>query len=158
MAKTEVKRVIRVPIEKALEYYANHDLYNSIHKKDEFTYTTISRRDNEIVAEVQQDFKGQKMTFTNKTVYNLPRSIETETLSGMAKGSTQKIAFESVAEGTKVTYSIDFKLALAGVAGKAIGMMSNKMMKKMTKETLEEIADLDQKHLEGEQPPPPIPE
>jgi hypothetical protein len=31
-------------------------------------------------------------------------------------------------------------------------MVSGKMMKKMTKETMEEVAEADRKHLEGEPP------
>jgi hypothetical protein len=158
MAKAEIQRVFRVPVDKVLEYYGNHELYNSVHTSADTTYTIVSRRDNEVLVDVNQDIKGQKMSFRNKTVYHLPRRIETETLSGLAKGSTQKITFESVAEGTKVTYTTDFKLALGGMAGKAFGLMSNKMMKKMTKEAMEEAADLDRKHLEGEQPQPLAPQ
>jgi hypothetical protein len=62
-----------------------------------------------------------------------------------------------VSEGTKVTYTSDFKMEFAGMAGKALRMVSGKMMKKMTKETMEEVAEVDRKHLEGEPPQPPAP-
>ena len=114
--------------------------------------------DNEILINVKQDFKGQTLTYTNKTVYRLPQRIETETLSGLAKGSWQRITFESAPEGTKVTYVTDFKLEFGGMAGKALRMVSGKMMKKMAKESMEEAAEIDRKHLEGEQPQPPNPE
>jgi hypothetical protein len=118
----------------------------------------MSRSDNEILVDVKQDFKGQALTFANKTVYRLPQRIETETLSGLAKGSWQRITFESVPEGTKVTYVTDFKMQFGGMAGKAFRLMSGKMIKKMTKESMEGTAEIDQKHLEGEQPQPPNPE
>jgi len=41
------------------------------------------------------------------------------------------------------------------VAGKALRLVSGKVMKKLTRETMEEAAEVDRKHLEGEQPPPP---
>jgi len=118
----------------------------------------VSRRDNEVLVDVKQQVGGRTVTFTNKTVYRLPHSIESETLSGIAKGSRQKVIFESVPEGTKVTYTTDFKMEFGGMAGKALRMVSGKMMKKMTKETMEEAAEVDRKYLEGEQQPqPPAP-
>jgi len=60
------------------------------------------------------------------------------------------VTFESVPEGTRVTYVTDFKMHFGGMAGKALGLVSGKMMKKMTKETMEEAAEVDRKHLEGE--------
>jgi hypothetical protein len=80
-----------------------------------------------------------------------------ETISGVAKGSRQRVAFESVPEGAKVTYTSDFKMEFAGMAGKALRMVSGKMMKKMIKESMEDTAEADRKHLEGEQPLPPAP-
>ena len=158
MPKVELQKTFRVPLDKALEYFGNHELYNSVHTGSDTSYTIVSRRGNEVLVDVKQDFKGQTLSFTNKTVYRLPHHIETETLSGMAKGSRQKIAFESVSEGTRVTYTTDFNLNLGGMAGRAFRLMSGKMMKKMAKETMEEAAEVDRKHLEGEQPQPPNPE
>lgn len=152
MPKAELQKVFRVPIDKAVEYFGNHELYNSAHTRSDTTYTVVSRRDNEVLVNVKQDIGGRTFDFTNKTVYRLPRSIESETLSGVAKGSRQKITLESVSEGTRVTYTTDFKLEFGGMAGKALRLMSGKMMKKLTKESLEEAAEVDRKQLEGEPP------
>ncbi len=158
MPKGELEKTFRVPMDKALEYFGNHELYNSMHTRSDTTYTIVSRRDNEVLVDVKQDLKGQTLNFANKTVYRLPESIESETLSGMAKGSRQKITFASVPEGTKVTYTTDFKLEFGGMAGKALRMVSGKMMKKMIKESMQEAAEVDRKYLEGEQPQTPNPE
>lgn len=152
MAKVELQKIIKVPIEKAVEFFGNHELYNSVHTRSDTTYTIVSRRDNEVLVDVRQEIGGRTLSFTNKTVYRLPHRIETETLSGIAKGSWQRITFESVPEGTRVTYTTDFKLEFGGMAGKALRLVSGKMMKKMTKESLEEVAEVDRKQLEGEQP------
>jgi hypothetical protein len=157
MPKVELQKTFRDPLEKALEYFGNHELYNSMHARSDTTCTIVSRRDNEVLVDVKQQVGGQTIGFTNKTVYRLPHSVEAETLSGIAKGSRQKMTFESVPEGTKVTYITDFKIGLGGMAGKALGMVSGKMMKKMTKETMEEVAEVDRKYLEGEPPQPPAP-
>jgi hypothetical protein len=157
MPKVELQRTFIVPLNKALEYFGNHELYNSVHARSDTTCTIVSRRDNEVLVEVKQVVGAQTISFTTKTVYRLPHSIETETLSGIAKGSRQKVTFESVPEGTKVTYITDFKMQLGGMVGKALGLVSGKMMKKMTRETMEEAAEVDRKHLEGEQPQPPAP-
>jgi hypothetical protein len=157
MPKVELQRTFIVPLDKALEYFGNHELYNSVHARSDTTCTIVSRRDNEVLVEVKQVVGAQTISFTTKTVYRLPHSIETETLSGIAKGSRQKVTFESVPEGTKVTYITDFKMQLGGMVGKALGLVSGKMMKKMTRETMEEAAEVDRKHLEGEQPQPPAP-
>ncbi|MBN2099134.1 MAG: SRPBCC family protein [Dehalococcoidia bacterium] len=157
MPKVELQRVYHVPLDKALEYFGNHDVYSSQHARSDTTCTTVSRKDNEFLVDVKQQLGGQTINFTTKTVYRLPKSIETETLSGMAKGSRQKVAFESVPEGTKVTYVVDFKMQLGGAVGKALGLVSGKMMKKMTRETMEEAAEVDRKYLEGEQTLPPTP-
>ena len=155
MPKVELQRTFNVPLDKALEYFGNHELYNSAHARSDTTCTIVGRRDNEVLVEVKQAIGAQTMNFTTKTVYRLPQSIETETLSGMAKGSRQKVTFESVPEGTKVTYVTDFKMQLGGMAGKALGLVSGKMMKKMTRETMEEAAEVDRKCLEGDQSPAP---
>ncbi len=107
-----------------------------------------------MLVEVTQEVDGRLITFTNRTVYRLPHSIELETLSGPAKGSRQKVTFESVPEGTRVTYASDFRLVFGGAAGKALRMVSGKMMKKMMAESMEEAAEIDRRHLEGEPPPP----
>ena len=151
MPKVELQKVIRVPIEKALEYFGNHELYNSVHTRSDTSYTIVSRRDNEVLVNVKQEIGGRTLNFTNKTIYRLPHRIETETLSGMAKGSWQRINFESVPEGTRVTYTSDFRLEFGGMAGKALRLVSGKMMKKMAKESMEEAAEVDRKQLEGEQ-------
>jgi hypothetical protein len=118
----------------------------------------VNRRNDEILVDVKQVVGGRTINFTNKTVYRLPHSIESETLSGVAKGSRQRIDFESVPEGTRVTYVTDFKLEFGGMAGKALRLVSGKMMKKMAKESMEEAAEVDRKQLEGEQPSPPAPQ
>ena len=158
MAKVELQKIIKVPIEKVVEFFGNHELYNSVHTRSDTTYTIVSRRDNEVLVDVKQETGGRTLNFTNKTVYRLPHSIESETLSGVAKGSWQRITFESVPEGTRVTYTSDFKLEFGGMAGKALRLVSGKMMKKMAKESMEEAAEVDRKQLEGEQPQPPNPE
>ena len=158
MAKVELQKIIKVPIEKALEYFGNHELYNSVHTRSDTSYTIVSRRDNEVLVNVKQETGGRTLNFTNKTIYRLPHSIESETLSGIAKGSWQRITFESVPEGTRVTYTSDFKLEFGGMAGKALRLVSGKMMKKMAKKSMEEAAEVDRKQLEGEQPQPPNPE
>ncbi len=150
MAKVELQKVIRVPIEKTVEYFGNTDLYNSTHARDDTSYTVASRHDNEVVVNVKQETGGHMVTFTNRTVCRLPHRIDTETISGIGKGSWQTIVFESVPEGTRVTYTSDIKIEFGGMAGKALRMVSGKMMKKMMKEALEEAAEIDRKHLEGE--------
>jgi ribosome-associated toxin RatA of RatAB toxin-antitoxin module len=151
MPKVELQRTFNVRLDKALEYFGNHELYNSQHARSNTTCTIVSQRDNEVLVEVKQQVSGQTVNFTTKTIYRLPQSIETETLSGIAKGSRQKVTFESVPEGTRVTYVTDFKMQIGGVAGKALRLVSGKMMKKMTRETMEEVAEVDRKHLEGKQ-------
>jgi hypothetical protein len=156
MPKVEIQKTFHVPLDKMLEYFGNHELYNSLHARSDTTFTIVSRRDNEIVVDVKQDAGGVRtIEYRNVTVYRLPHSIETETVSGVAKGSRQRVTFESVPEGAKVTYTSDLKMEFAGMAGKALRMVSGKMMKKMIKESMEETAEVDRKHLEGEQPLPP---
>jgi len=157
MPKVELQRTFNVPLDKVIEYFGDHELYHRQHARSDTTCTIANRRDNEVVVEVKQQVSGQTINFTTKTVYRLPQSIETETLSGIAKGSRQKVTFKSVSQGTEVTYVTDFKMNLGGAAGKAFGLVSGKMMKKMTRETMEEMAEVDRKHLEGEQPQPPAP-
>ncbi len=159
MPKVELQRTFNVPLVKALEYFGNYELYNSQHARSDTTCTIVSRRDNEVLVEVKQVIGSQTISYSTKTVYRLPQSIETDTLSGIAMGSRQKVTFKSVPQGTEVTYVTDFKMHLGGAVGKAFGLVSGKMMKKMTRETMEEAAEVDRKHLEGEQHPhPPAPQ
>ncbi|MDM8001258.1 MAG: hypothetical protein QUS33_15045 [Dehalococcoidia bacterium] len=156
MPKVELQKVFHVPLEKALEYFGNREVYSSAHARSDTTSTVLSQKDNEFVVEVKQTVGSQTIRYTIRTVYRLPQSIETETLDGIAKGSRQKVTLKSVPQGTEVTYVTDFKMHLGGAVGKAFGLVSGKMMKKMTKETMEEMAEVDRKHLEGDtQPQPP---
>jgi hypothetical protein len=157
MAKVEVQKTFHVPLDRVVEYFGNYELYNGQHPRSDTTTTVVSRRDNELMVDVKQEVGGRTINCTAKTVYKLPHSIEMETLSGISKGSRQKVTLESVPEGTKVTYAADFKIELGGVAGKALRLVSGKMMKKMAKESLEEVAEADRKYLEGEPPQPPAP-
>jgi hypothetical protein len=157
MPKVELQKTFNVPLDKALEYFGNHELYSSLHTRSDTTSTIISRKDNEFMVEVKQEVGRQRISYTTKTVYRLPQSIEMETLDGIARGSRHKVTFKSVPQGTQVTYVTDFKMNLGGAVGKAFGLVSGKMMKKMTRETMEEAAEVDRKHLEGEQSPPPAP-
>ncbi len=154
MPKVELTKTYRVPLDKALEYFGDHDFYNSCHLRDDATCTTLSREGDEVLVEVKQDVDGRLITSTNRTIYRLPHSIEMETLSGPARGSRQKVTFEPVPDGTRVIYASDFKLEFGGPAGKALRMVSGKMMKKMMLESLEKAAEVDRKHLEGEPPGP----
>ena len=154
MPKVELQKTFRVPLDEVLRYFGDHDLYNSRHLRSDTACTTVSRRNDEVVVEVKQEVEGQSITFTNRTVYRLPHSIELETLSGPARGSRQKVTFQSVPEGTKVTYVNDFKLEFGGARGKALRMVSGKMMKKMMQESMEEAAEVDRQYLEGESQPP----
>jgi hypothetical protein len=158
MPKVELKKTFHVPLDKTLEFFGNHELYNSVHVRSDTTFTIVSQQDNEIVVDVKQDVGGGRtIEFRNRTVYRLPQSIELETISGVAKGSRQRVTFESVPEGAKITYTSDFKMEFAGVAGKALRLVSGKMMKKMMKESMEESAEVDRKYLEGEPAQPSNP-
>lgn len=157
MPKVEIRKVFHVPLDKALEYFGNREVYNSAHARSDTTSTVLSQKDNEILTEVKQAVGSQTITYRTRTVYRLPNSIEIETLDGIAKGSRQKVTFKSVPQGTEVTYVTDFKMQLGGALGKAFGLVSGKMMKKMTRETMEEMAEVDRKRLEGEQSQLPIP-
>src|SRR5512136_1780834 len=152
MPKVEIEKIIHVPVDKVLEYFGNHDLYTSMHARDDTTYTLVRRKDNEALVEIKQSVRGGEIKYTAKTVYHLPQRIETETLSGIGKGSRQKVAFQSVPEGTRVTYTSDVKFQSGGMAGKALSMASGKMINKLTKESLDEAAEVDRKYLEGGQP------
>jgi len=79
MAKVELQRTFHVPLDKALEYFGNHELHNSAHARSDTTCTIVSRRDNEVLVDVKQVVGARTISFTNKTVYRLPHSIETET-------------------------------------------------------------------------------
>lgn len=149
MSKVQLRRVFHVPLEKVLQYFGNHELYDECHKREDATYTVVSHEGSEIVVEVAQVIKGKTIVFQNRTVYQLPHRIELETLSGPAKGSRQVVVFEKVPEGTRVTYTSDFRLDFGGVAGRAIRLISGKAMKKMMEESLEEGAEIDRKYLEG---------
>lgn len=155
MPKVELQKIIRVPREKAVEYFGNLELYNSVHSREDTSYTIVSRKDNQVLLEVKQKIGERVFDSTNRTVFHLPDRIESETLSGIGKGSRHVITLEAVPEGTRVTYTSDVKIDFAGivgggVVGRAMRMMSGKMMKKLTKESLEEAAEVDRKYLEGE--------
>ncbi len=150
MAKVELQKVIHVPREKVAELFGDYGLYNKLHAREDTSYEIAGQQNNEVVVNVKQEISGRVFNYKTKTIFRLPDRIDTETLSGVGKGTRQTIVLESVPEGTKVCYISDVKLEFGGVAGKALRMVSGKMMKKMTKEALEEAAEIDRKHLEGE--------
>ncbi len=96
MAKVEIEKTFRVPLDKVVEYFGNYELYHSMHTRSDTSYTIVSQRDNEVLVNVKQDVGGRALNFTNKTIYRLPHRIETETLSCVVKGSWQRIVFQSI--------------------------------------------------------------
>lgn len=149
MPKVEVKKVIRVPKEKAVEYFGDADTYFKVHSGKGASYEIVSRDGNEIVVSEKRLIGHRQVQSTHRTVYHLPQRIDSKVVSGDGEGSTQTITFESVPEGTRVTYVSDLEFGKG--AGRVLRKLGKKMMKKLMKGTAEEEAERDRKYLEGEE-------
>ena len=149
MPKVEVKKVIRVPTEKAVEYFGDADTYFKVHSGKGASYEIISKDGNEVVVSEKRVIGRRQVQSTHKTVYRLPQRIESKIIAGDGEGSTQTITFDSVSEGTRVTYVSD--LEFGGGVGRVLRKLGKKMLKKLLKDTAEEEAERDRKYLEGEE-------
>lgn len=148
MPKVEVKKVIRVPIERAAEYFGDTETYYKVHTAKDQSYEIISRDGQEAVVGEKRKIAGREIQSTHRIVFRLPHRIDSKIVAGDGEGSTLVITFESVPEGTKVTYITD--LELGGGVGRALRKLGKKLLKKMMKDTAEEEAEKDRKYLEGE--------
>jgi hypothetical protein len=103
MPKVEVKKVIRVPIEKAVDYFGDAETYFKVHSSKGAFYEIISRDGNEVVVGEKRQMARRQVQSTHKTVYRLPQRIDSKIVAGDGEGSTQTITLDSVPEGTRVT-------------------------------------------------------
>src|SRR4030042_341029 len=135
MAKVQLRKTIRAPIEKVVEYFGNPELYFSVHSSDDASFKIVSNRENEIVVEEERDAGRRRLKTTHKTVLHLPHRIDSEIVAGIGKGSKSTTTFEAVPEGTRVTYTTDVKVG--GMAGKVLGQVGKPWLKKMMEDEME---------------------
>ena len=143
MAKIKLQSTIRSPLEKVVGYFSNPELYFGVHSSNEVSYKIVSSRENEILVEEERNAGSRRLKTTSRMVLHLPHRIESEVVAGAGEGSKSTTTFEAVKEGTKVTWTMDMKLG--GMAGKVLGRIGKKWMKKSMEEELEK----DRKYLEG---------
>lgn len=148
MPKVEVKKVIRVPRERAVEYFGDTETYFKVHSGKGTSYEIISKDGQEAVVGEKRKMAGREVQSTHRIAFSLPQRIDSKIIAGDGEGSTLVITFESVPEGTKVTYVSD--LELGGGVGRALRKLGKKLIKKLMKDTAEEEAEKDRKYLEGE--------
>jgi carbon monoxide dehydrogenase subunit G len=148
MPKVEVKKVIRVPRERAVEYFGDTETYFKVHSGKGASYEMISRDGQEVVVVEKRKLARHEIQSTHKIVFRLPQRIDSKIIAGDGEGSTQRITFESVPEGTRVVYVSD--LELGGGVGRALRKLGKKLIKKLMKDTAEEEAEKDRKYLEGD--------
>jgi carbon monoxide dehydrogenase subunit G len=149
MAKVQLRKTIKAPIEKVVEYFGDFDAYLAAQSGPDVSRRIISRKENELVVEEERDAGRRRLKTTQRIVLRLPQRVETEVIDGLAKGSKQTTSFEAVPEGTRVTYTTDVKFG--GMAGKVLGRLAKPLMKKMMEEEMEAAAEKARKYLEGEQ-------
>ena len=98
MAKVQLRKTIRAPIEKVVEYFGNPELYFRVHSSDDASFKIVSSRENEILVEEERDAGRRRLKTTHKTVLHLPHRIDSEVVSGPGQGSKSTTTFESVSE------------------------------------------------------------
>jgi carbon monoxide dehydrogenase subunit G len=143
MAKIKLQKIVRAPIEKTVGFFGNPEIYYGVHSGDDVSYKVVSSGENEILVEEERAAGRQRLKSTSRMTLHLPRRIDSEVIAGAGEGSKSTTTFESVSEGTKVTFTMDMKLG--GMAGRVLGRMLKKWMKKALEEELEK----DRKYLEG---------
>ena len=148
MPKVEVRKVIRVPREKAVEYFGDTATYFKIHTSKDQSYEIISKDGQEVIVGEKRKIAGREVKSTHKIVFRLPQRIDSRIIAGDGEGSSQTVTFEAVPEGTKVTYVSD--LELGGGVGRLLRKLGKRLLKKLMKDTAEEEAEKDRKYLEGE--------
>jgi hypothetical protein len=146
MAKVQLRKVIRAPIEKVVEYFGNPELYFSVHSSDDASFKIVSSRENEILVEEERDAGRRRLKTTHKIVLRLPHRVDSEIVAGIGKGSKSTTIFEAVPEGTRVTYTTDVKFG--GMAGKVLGQVGKPLLKKMMEDEMEAAAEKTRKYLE----------
>jgi carbon monoxide dehydrogenase subunit G len=149
MAKVQLRKTIKAPIEKVVEYYGNPELHRGTSADPGASYRVISRKENELVVEEERDAGQRRLKITQRIRLDLPHRVESEILDGLAKGSKSTTSFEAVPEGTRVTYTTDVKFG--GMAGKILGRLGKPLLKKTMDEEMEAAAEKARKYLEGEQ-------
>ncbi|OGO08961.1 MAG: hypothetical protein A2Y61_04040 [Chloroflexi bacterium RBG_13_60_13] len=149
MAKVQLRKIVKAPIEKVVEYFGNSEQYLGTQSDPGVSRKIISRKENEMIVEEERDAGRRRLKTTQRIVLRLPHRVETEVIDGLAKGSKSTTSFEAVPEGTSVTYTTDVKFG--GMAGKVLGRLGKPLLKKMMEEEMEAAAEKARKYLEGEQ-------
>ncbi len=146
MAKVQLRKIFRAPIERVVEYFGNPDLYCGGHSSPDVSARIVSRKENELLFEEERDAGRRRLKTTQRVVFHLPHRVDTEIVAGPGKGSKSTTAFEAVSEGTKVTYTTDVKFG--GMAGKVLGQVGKPLLKKMMEDGMEAAAEKARKYLE----------
>lgn len=146
MAKVQLRKIIRAPIERVVEYFGNPDLYCGGRSGPDVSARIVSRKEDEILIEDERDAGRRRLKTTQRVVFRLPHRVELEVVAGPGKGSKSTTAFETVPEGTKVTYTTDLKFG--GMAGRVLGQVGKPLWKKMMEDEIEAAAEKARKYLE----------
>jgi carbon monoxide dehydrogenase subunit G len=149
MAKVQLRKTIKAPIERVVEYFGDFDACLAAQSGPEVSRKIISRKENELLLEEERDAGRRRLKTTQRMKLYLPHRVESEIIDGLAKGSKSTTSFEAVAEGTRVTYTTDVKFG--GMAGKVLGRLGKPLLKKMMEEEMEATAEKARKYLEGEE-------
>jgi len=149
MAKVQMRKIIKAPIERVVAYFGDFDSYLAAQSSPDVSRRIISRKENELLVEEERDAGRRRLKTTQRIRLHLPHRVESEILDGLAKGSKSTTSFEAVPEGTKVTYTTDVKFG--GMAGKVLGRLGKPLLKKTMEEEMEATAEKARKYLEGEQ-------
>jgi len=149
MAKVQMRKTIKAPIERVVAYFGDFDAYLSTQSGPDVSRRIISRKDNELLVEEERDAGRRRLKTTQRIRLHLPHRVESEILEGLAKGSKSTTSFEAVPEGTRVTYTTDVKFG--GMMGKVLGQLGKPLLKKTMEEEMEAAAEKARKYLEGEQ-------
>ncbi|MBM4444355.1 MAG: SRPBCC family protein [Chloroflexi bacterium] len=149
MAKVQLRKTFKAPIEKVVEYFGNPELHLGSSGDPGASCKVISRKENELVIEDERDAGQRRLKTTQRIRLHLPHRVETEIIDGLAKGSKSVTSFEVDPEGTRVTYTTDLKFG--GMAGRVLGRLGKPLLKKMMEEEMEAAAEKARKYLEGEQ-------
>jgi carbon monoxide dehydrogenase subunit G len=149
MAKVQLRKTIKAPVEKVVEYFGDFDAYLAAQSGPDVSRKIISRKENELLVEEERDAGRRRLKTTQRMKLYLPHRVESEIIDGLAKGSKSTTSFEAVPEGTRVTYTTDVKFG--GMAGKVLGRLGKPLLKKMMEEEMEATAEKARKHLEGEE-------
>src|SRR5579862_7950707 len=109
-----LESVVAAKMGRVYDYYANVQGLTKLHPQYVKSVNIIQQDPSSIVFEMTTLLMGREFRSKNRTIFEPPSGMTSETIDGYGKGSVVKWSFLQTDAGTKIVVQNEVKLGLLG--------------------------------------------